>query len=198
MFWTRKTFYWVLICEWGQLNEIVMMVLKKTAFPFSLQFFNAFFLNYIFSFMIHWLFFKTVYVPVCGSLGYVGSKHECTGTRTGSQALIKMHYRNEMLQFSISCVVQNPFEDGAGSLCHRSGVVSCLWLTVSGETHQPPSCCRSPLENILSLASVFPRFHLFRKRIQIKAPWRRLNMSNSCQGNLSFVKYQITLLTGKL
>lgn len=58
--------------------------------------------------MIHWLFFKTVYVPVRGSLGYVGSKHECTGTRTGSQALIKMHYRNEMLQFSISCVVQNP------------------------------------------------------------------------------------------
>lgn len=45
MFWSPKTFSWVLICEWGQLNEIVLMVLKKnqnqhflSLFSFSMLF----------------------------------------------------------------------------------------------------------------------------------------------------------------
>lgn len=83
-----------------------MMVLKKTAFPFSLQFFSAFFKIYLQFYDPLTFLYEASWEPVllCLAQGYVGSKHECTGTRTESQALIRMHYRNEMLQSSITFV----------------------------------------------------------------------------------------------
>lgn len=140
---------------------------------------------------------------LCLAQRHFSSRHECSGTQTRTHTdedcchsfrfirvtkccsfvfcLPLLMSRNHLINLNIG----QPLLGGWSSLCHRSGVDSWPWPRMSGEKHQPPSCCRSPLDNTFSLASVFPRFPLFRKRIQIKARWHRLNISNGCQGNLS-------------
>lgn len=112
--WGTGSISWALSC----LNRIIELSFLVSSDlwmrPAEWNCYFSFFFFLFFSLMISWLFLKTVYISVhescwepvllCLAQGYFGSKRE----RTGTQTEIRTRYRDKMLRFSFTFVVQNP------------------------------------------------------------------------------------------